>query len=140
MLTYCAWTHFSPRCQYASGFTYFICSNITIFLFLFLNFYTKSYKKRNLEKKNIEKEIKEEYDRAHNGVKTNGVCKNGVNNKKENGLQGSDCKIVSNIEEIPCVVNKACGDYVKDGKFFLSRRMAKTACGAEYDFDSIIKK
>ncbi|XP_026729754.1 elongation of very long chain fatty acids protein 7-like isoform X1 [Trichoplusia ni] len=140
MLTYCAWTHFSPRCQYASGFTYFICSNITIFLFLFLNFYTKSYKKRNMEKKNVEKEIKEEYERAHNGVKTNGVCKNGVNQKKENGLHGNDCKSAPNIEENPCEVNKACGDYIKDGKLLLTRRTTKSAFGAEFDFDSIINK
>ncbi|XP_075970163.1 very long chain fatty acid elongase 7-like [Anticarsia gemmatalis] len=138
MLTYCAWTHFSPRCQYASGFTYFICSNITIFLFLFLNFYSKSYKKRN-----VEKEIKEEYEKAHNGVKTtttNGVCKNGVKQKKENGVHGNDSKSVSNItEQIPYDRN-ACGDCVKDGQYYLSRRTPKATYGAEYDFDSIIKK
>lgn len=93
-----------------------------------------------MEKKNVEKEIKEEYERAHNGVKTNGVCKNGVNQKKENGLHGNDCKSAPNIEENPCEVNKACGDYIKDGKLLLTRRTTKSAFGAEFDFDSIINK
>lgn len=131
MLTYCTWTHFSPRCQYASGFTYFICSNITIFLFLFLNFYSKSYKKRN-----VEKEIKDEYEKAHNGVKT---ITNGVKQKQENGVRASACKTISNLEEVPIDI-KAGGDYIHDSNFFLSRRTGKTTFGAEYDFDSIMKK
>lgn len=89
----------------------------------------------------MEKEIKEEYEKAHNGVKTttNGVCKNGVKQKKENGVSGNDCKRVPNIEDIPYDI-KAGGDYVQDTNFFLSRRTPKTACGAVYDYDSVIKK
>lgn len=133
MLVYCAWTHFSPRCQYAAGFTYFICSNITIFLFLFLNFYTKSYKR----KKDVEKEIKNEYAKSRNGIKTNGVHTNGFTKEvKENrGNDDNDTK-----DNNPYEVIKACGDYAKDGKVFITRRTAKAAYGPEYDFDSIIKK
>lgn len=40
----------------------------------------------------------------------------------------------------PYEVIKACGDYAKDGKVFITRRTAKAAYGPEYDFDSIIKK
>lgn len=132
MLVYCAWTYNSPRCQYSVGFTYFISANVTIFLALFLNFYTKSYKK----KKNLEA-------KKENGVLTN-VFKNsnvnGVADKcemKENGT----CKdeINGDIEELPFEVNKACGDYIKDGKVFLTRRTAKAAFGPDYDFDSIKK-
>ncbi|CAB3228025.1 unnamed protein product [Arctia plantaginis] len=137
MLAYCSWTHFSPRCQYASGFTYFICSNITIFLFLFLNFYYKSYKKSRTEK-----EIKDEYEKAHNGAQTskNGVCKNGVKQKKENGVHACVCKTISNLEDDVPYDIKAGGDYIHDSNFILSRRTGKTTYGAEYDFDSIIKK
>ncbi|XP_028162550.1 elongation of very long chain fatty acids protein 7-like [Ostrinia furnacalis] len=131
MLVYCAWTHFSPRCQYASGFTYFICANVTIFLLLFLNFYSKSYK----AKKNVEKEIKEVHEKTRNGIKSNGVKTNGVTQSEENG------KIHKNADDdTPYEVNNICGDYEKDGKVFLTRRTAKTAFGPQYDFDSIIKK
>ncbi|XP_049865777.1 elongation of very long chain fatty acids protein 7-like [Pectinophora gossypiella] len=141
MLAYCSWTHFSPRCQFAVGFTYFISANVIIFLFLFLNFYSKSYKKQ----RDAEKEIKEEYEKARNGVKRNGVCQpNGVTEekceKKENGLCAGDSKDIPNLEDIPYEVNKPCGDYIKNGKVFLTRRTAKATYGAEYDFDSIIKK
>lgn len=137
MLVYCAWTHFSPRCQYASGFTYFICANVMIFLFLFLNFYSKSYK----GKKDVEKEIKEEYQKTRNGIKANGVKANGVTQKSEkgNGLHRNDCKN-SEADDVPYEVNNACGDYEKDGKVYLTRRTAKSAFGPEYNFDSIIKK
>lgn len=135
MLVYCAWTHFSPRCQYAAGFTYFICSNILIFLFLFLNFYSKSYKR----KKDIEKEIRDEYARCRNGVKANGVHTNGFAKEvKENGVPGKESN--DEQDDIPYEVNKACGDYIKDGKVFITRRTAKATYGPEYDFDSIMKK
>lgn len=143
MLAYCLWTYFSPRCQYATGFTYFISANVIIFLFLFLNFYSKSYKKQ----RDAEKEIQQEFEKsqaARNGVKKNGVCKsNGVAaecDKKENGMCAGDCKNIPNVEDVPFEVNDPCGDYAKDGKVFLTRRTAKAAFGAEYDFDSIIKK
>lgn len=131
MLVYCAWTHFSPRCQYASGFTYFICANVTIFLLLFLNFYTKSYKAR----KSVEKEIKEVHEKTRNGIKTNGVKTNGVTPCEENGIHKN------NDEDTPYEVNNiCCGDYQKDSKVYLTRRTAKAAFGPQYDFDSIIKK
>ncbi|KAG6465127.1 hypothetical protein O3G_MSEX014949 [Manduca sexta] len=132
MLAYCAWTHFSPRCQYASGFTYFICTNITIFLFLFLNFYSKSYKKR------IEKKVNADSETRNGETKANGVC-NGVKRNNENGVNGN-CKNVPYLEEIPYEVDAACGDYSKDGSVYLTRRTAKGAFSSEYDFDSIIKK
>ena len=133
MLFYCAWTYNSPRCQYAVGFTYFISANVTIFLILFLNFYTKSYKnKKNLEAK------------KENGVHTNGFKNSNVHgvsikcDKKENGICKND-KINDDIEEIPYEVNKPCGDYIKDGKVYLTRLTAKAAYGPDYDFDSIKK-
>ncbi|XP_041976168.1 elongation of very long chain fatty acids protein 7-like isoform X2 [Aricia agestis] len=95
MLAYCAWTYNSPRCQFAVGFTYFISANVTIFLILFLNFYSKSYKKS--------KEFKSE-----NGFT---VCKP-VKDEKEDGFNTFG-------------VDKICGDYVKDGQVYLSRRTAK---------------
>lgn len=136
MLAYCANTHFSPRCQYAAGFTYFICSNILIFLFLFLNFYSKSYKKKGLKK-----EIEDDYVKNHNGVKTNGVCKNGVlKDVKENGSK-ADTNVDTNIlDDIPYEVEMGGGDYIKDGKRYITRRTAKAAYGAEYDFDSLTNK
>jgi hypothetical protein len=143
MLVYCAWTHFSPRCQYASGFTYFICTNVTIFLFLFLNFYSKSYK----GKKNIEKQIKEEYEKTRNGVKSNGVTKtidvNAQNFKKEeNGVHRNDIKNKADLEDdnVPYEVKNDCGDYEKDGKVYLTRRTAKAVHGPNYEFNNIIKK
>ncbi|CAG9785324.1 unnamed protein product [Diatraea saccharalis] len=139
MLLYCAWTHFSPRCQYASGFTYFISGNITIFLLLFLNFYSKSYK----GKKNVEKEIKEEYKKLRNGVKTNDTNKPIViatqnGKKEENGFHRNN---VNNINELnDNTVLNGCRDYSKDAKVFLTRRPAKEALGPHYDYDSVIKK
>ncbi|XP_072940387.1 very long chain fatty acid elongase 7-like isoform X2 [Epargyreus clarus] len=137
MLSYCAWTYFSPRCQYATGFTYFISTNVTIFLILFLNFYSKSYKsKARLAAKEPHKE------NAQNGMK-NGVKQNGVTEKckeKENGVCGDNCKNAPNLEDIPYEVNKGCGDYIKDGKVYLTRRTAKAAYEPQLDFDSIIKK
>lgn len=141
MLSYCAWTHFSPRCQFASGFTYFISGNVTIFLLLFLNFYSKSYKNKKA------KVIDDENEKAQNGS-TNGICKplNGFASEKyengENGMHRKNCNNISDLEEVNKAyeVNKACGDYMKDGKVFLTRRTAKAAYGPEYDFDSIIKK
>ncbi|KAI8428759.1 hypothetical protein MSG28_007440 [Choristoneura fumiferana] len=138
MLLYCLWTHFSPRCQFAVGFTYFISTNVIIFLFLFLNFYSKSYKKRIAEK-----EIKKEFERARNGTKQNGFTEaNGLAEKcgKKNGMCTNDCSDIPNLEEVPCEVDKACGDYIKKGKVFLTRRTAKQAYGPDYDFESIIKK
>ncbi|XP_026486124.1 very long chain fatty acid elongase 7-like [Vanessa tameamea] len=131
MLSYCAWTYNSPRCQYATGFTYFISANVTIFLLLFLNFYSKSYK--------IKKESKKENTNTSNGFNK----QNGVTEKcemKENGVCREENNDNPSIEEIPFEVNKACGDYIKDGKVFLTRRTAKATYGPEYDFDSIIKK
>ncbi|CAH2107728.1 unnamed protein product [Euphydryas editha] len=131
MLSYCAWTYNSPRCQYATGFTYFISANVTIFLLLFLNFYSKSYKMKRESKK-------------ENGKISNGFNKqNGVTDEcemKKNGLCPEANTDTPNIEEIPFEVNKACGDYIKDGKVFLTRRTAKAAYGPKYDFDSIMKK
>lgn len=142
MLAYCANTHFSPRCQYATGFTYFICSNILVFLFLFLNFYSKSYKK-----KYFEKVTDRDYTKSHNGVKTNGVFKNGITKDvKENGSQGEDVhnnenKNANNAkDDIPYEVERGCGDYIKDGKTYITRRTAKAAYGSEHDFESLIKK
>ncbi|KAI5643773.1 GNS1/SUR4 family domain-containing protein [Phthorimaea operculella] len=141
MLSYCAWTHFSPRCQFSVGFTYFISGNVLIFLILFLNFYFKSYKKQKAEKKSKAEET------IRNGTKQNGVngiCLNGgkeeMCKKKEDRLCEGDCEDIPSLEEIPYEVNRPCGDYSKNGKVFLSRRTAKTAFGAEYDFDRIIKK
>lgn len=141
MLAYCAVTHFSPRCQYAAGFTYFISANVTVFMFLFLNFYSKNYKKQ----RDAAKEIKEEFERTRNGINKNGVTKpNGVtkdkSEEKENGMCGDCCKGIPNLEEIPYEVNDPCGDCPTDGKVFLTRRIAKAPLGPEYDFDSIIKK
>lgn len=135
MLTYCAWTHNSSRCQYASGFTYFISSNITIFLLLFLNFYSKSYKKRNAEKM-----LKEEHEKIRNGLTTslNGVSKNGIKRQKENGLHENDLKNIPNREQNNCD-NKADGDSNED-YFLLTRRAAKIDSGPEYNFENIIKK
>ncbi|XP_028026396.1 elongation of very long chain fatty acids protein 7-like isoform X2 [Bombyx mandarina] len=126
MLAYCAFTHFSPRCQYAAGFTYFICTNITIFLFLFLNFYSKSYKGN-------EKELKEKQNL--DGTKADG-CNNGYS---VNGACGNACKFAS-LEDVPHNVTVPCGDFTKNGKVFLSRRTAKAAFGDKLDYDSIIKK
>lgn len=135
MLSYCAWTYFSPRCQYATGFTYFISANVTIFLLLFLNFYSKSYKSRG-------KITKDNTEKAQNGVKTD-LKQNGVTDrckKKENGVCAENCKEFNNLEEIPYEVEKGCGDYIKDGKMFITRRTAKAAYGPQLDFDDIIKK
>ncbi|OWR40661.1 putative Elongase [Danaus plexippus plexippus] len=134
MLLYCAWTHNSPRCQYASGFTYFIFINVTIFLILFLNFYYKNYK--------IKMDAKKEYEKTQNGVRTskhtNGI--NDKNYKKENGVCSQVRNETDDVDDVPCEVNQACGDFMKDGKVFLSRRTASAAYGPNYDFDSIIKK
>ncbi|XP_045446289.1 elongation of very long chain fatty acids protein 7-like [Melitaea cinxia] len=135
MLSYCAWTYNSPRCQYATGFTYFISANVTIFLLLFLNFYAKSYK--------MKRDSKKENDKTSNGFnKQNGVMdeRNGGCDMKENGICREANTDAPNIEEIPFEVNKACGDYTKDGKMFLTRRTAKATYGSEYDYDSIMKK
>ncbi|XP_026751278.1 elongation of very long chain fatty acids protein 7-like [Galleria mellonella] len=137
MLLYCVWTHFSPRCQYAAPFTYFISANVTIFLVLFLNFYAKSYKNRKGSEKKIESD-----QTTRNGF-SSGICKpNGITPDKleENGVSKRDCKSSGELEEIPYEVNKGCGDYTKDGKVFMTRRTAKAAFGPEYDFDSIIAK
>ncbi|XP_050342667.1 elongation of very long chain fatty acids protein 7-like [Nymphalis io] len=131
MLSYCAWTYNSPRCQYATGFTYFISANVTIFLLLFLNFYSKSYK--------IKKDCKKENIKTSNGFNK----QNGTTDKsemKDNGVCREEKNDSPSIEEIPFEVNKACGDYIKDGKVFLTRRTAKATYGPEYDFDRIIKK
>ncbi|XP_053602818.1 very long chain fatty acid elongase 7-like [Plodia interpunctella] len=137
MLAYCTWTYFSPRCQFATGFTYFISGNVTLFLLLFLNFYYKSYKiKRSSDKT-------EKINDKQNGI-TNGICKpkGFASDIYENGdnVQINDKKDIPDSEEIPYEVNNACGDYAKKGKIFLTRRTAKAAYGPEYDFDSIIKK
>ncbi|KAL4711173.1 hypothetical protein ACJJTC_015282 [Scirpophaga incertulas] len=136
MLLYCAWTHFSPRCQYAAGFTYFICTNVIIFLILFLNFYSKSYK----EKRDAEKRTKVEYNKTCNGLKKNGFIKsdeikNKRANKEQNGLNKSDDKNTIEAEDYitPYEVTNACGDYQKNGKVYLTRRTAKEAFGPEFD-------
>ncbi|KAJ0180132.1 hypothetical protein K1T71_004723 [Dendrolimus kikuchii] len=159
MLAYCAHTHFSSRCQYASGFTYFICTNITIFLFLFLNFYSKSYK----AKKNIEREIKEEYEKARNGIKR---CSNGSTIKPENGItdgnlssnpERGDCKSTKDLSKddfqshcyldrgdcinstdviVPSEVKKAYDDHADDEKLVLIRRTTQ-AGGPKVDLNSI---
>ncbi|KAM3961963.1 very long chain fatty acid elongase 7 [Aphomia sociella] len=139
MLIYCSWTHFSPRCQYAAAFTYFISANVTIFLVLFLNFYAKSYKIR----KDLKKKIENDQGSRNGTTNFNGICKsNGIKPEKceGNGVHKRDCKTTAELEEIPYEVNKACGDYTKDGKVFMTRRTAKAAFGSEYDFNSIIPK
>lgn len=141
MLSYCAWTHYSPKCQYAAGFTYFISINVTIFLLLFLNFYFKNYKNRKEAKENgkVQNGISNSTS-TNDNLKTNGVAEKCE--KKENGVcPDHEVNGKTNIEElIPFEVNKACGDYIKDGKVYLTRRTAKSAYGQEYDFDSIVKK
>ncbi|XP_023937822.2 elongation of very long chain fatty acids protein 7 [Bicyclus anynana] len=138
MLSYCAWTHNSPRCQYAAGFTYFISINVTIFLLLFLNFYSKNYK--------IRKEAMKQNGKAQNGFSNsspNNHKMNGVSEKcekKENGVCHETNGTTIIDDDTPLEVNKACGDYIKEGKVFLSRRTAKSAHGPDYDYDSIIKK
>ncbi|XP_034824362.1 very long chain fatty acid elongase 7-like [Maniola hyperantus] len=146
MLSYCAWTHYTPRCQYAAGFTYFISINVTIFLLLFLNFYAKNYKNR-MEAKKENESVQNGFSNSNVNHKFNGVSDSNNHNHKANGVsekcEKNECHETNgktNIEEIPCEVNKACGDYIKDGKVFLTRRTAKAAYGPEYDFDSIIKK
>lgn len=86
-----------------------------------------------------ERELKGEYAKGRNGVKANGVYTNGVTKDvKENGSTGNNIKDTK--DDIPYEVNKAGGDFIKDGKVYLTRRTAKAAYGPEYDFDSIIKK
>ncbi|CAH0407550.1 unnamed protein product [Chilo suppressalis] len=140
MLFYCAWTHFSPRCQYNSSFTYFISGNITIFLFLFLNFYSKSYK----GKKDIKKEIKEEYNKTRNGIKTddatkliNAVTQNGK--KEENGFHRNNVNNTNGVGDNIKLKNSS-EDYSKDGKMLLTRRTLNGTVEQQYDFGSVIKK
>ncbi|CAG9560154.1 unnamed protein product [Danaus chrysippus] len=112
MLLYCAWTHNSPRCQYATGFTYFIFINVTIFLILFLNFYYKNYK--------IKMDAKKEYEKTQNGVRTNKHT-NGINDKnykKENGVCSQVRNETNDADDIPYEVNQSCGDFMKDGKMY----------------------
>jgi hypothetical protein len=135
MLVYNVWTHFSSRCQYAAGFTYFITANVTIFLFLFLNFYSKSYKK----KRNAEREIQKEFEKQRNGTKQNGVEANGITEFGKNGVCTNDCTDISNLDDVPCAVDKACGDYIKKGKVFLTRRTGKQARTPEIEYESIKK-
>ncbi|CAH4008659.1 elongation of very long chain fatty acids protein 7-like [Pieris brassicae] len=66
MLVYCIWTYFSPQCQYAAGFTYFISFNVIVFLLLFVNFYSKSYKK----------DAKESIQNGHNKMNGHNKIKN----------------------------------------------------------------
>ncbi|RVE47297.1 hypothetical protein evm_008034 [Chilo suppressalis] len=140
MLFYCAWTHFSPRCQYNSSFTYFISGNITIFLFLFLNFYSKSYK----GKKDIKKEIKEEYNKTRNGIKTddatkliNAVTQNGKS--EENGFHRNNVNNTNGVGDNIKLKNSS-EDYSKDGKMLLTRRTLNGTVEQQYDFGSVIKK
>ncbi|CAH2074984.1 unnamed protein product, partial [Iphiclides podalirius] len=132
MLSYCAWTYFSPRCQYEPGFTYFISANVTIFLILFINFYTKNYKLLK------NKELKAMYDKVKNNTESNGVTRKLSDNEME--LTGDICKGIPNLEDSPCEVEKACGDFIKDGKAYLTRRSAKCAFSSECGIDRIIKK
>ncbi|CAK1553382.1 unnamed protein product [Leptosia nina] len=81
MLLYCVWTHFSPRCQYAAGFTYFISFNVIVFLLLFLNFYSKSYKSKG-SKRDESIEVQNGHCKLNGaklnvGDKENGIYKNG---------------------------------------------------------------
>ncbi|XP_068630459.1 very long chain fatty acid elongase 7-like [Battus philenor] len=127
MLSYCAWTYYSPRCQYAPGFTYFISANVTIFLILFLNFYVKNYKMRK------DKKLK---------ATTNGfsASANGIpNDCKDDEVVGDICKGIPNLEDIPCKVEKACEDFINDGKVYL-RRGAKSGFVSECNFDTILNK
>lgn len=131
MLSYCAWTYFSPRCQYAPGFTYFISANVTIFLILFLNFYAKNY--RLLKTKELKA--------IRNGVKNpkaNGATDKQGGNEME--LTGDICKGIPNLEDSPCEVEKACGDFIKDGRAYLTRRSAKSTCSSECGIERITKK
>ncbi|KAG7299704.1 hypothetical protein JYU34_016702 [Plutella xylostella] len=151
MLSYCVWTHYSPRCQYATGFTYFISINVTIFLVLFLNFYSKSYK----GKKKPQIDETEPFEKTRNGVERNGINKvqNGIKNgvKAQNGFEKCEAKEpfmrcgdiggdASETEDVAHEVNVPYGDYSKNGKMYLTRRTAKAVNGPEYDFDSKIKK
>ncbi|KPJ15880.1 Elongation of very long chain fatty acids protein 7 [Papilio machaon] len=125
MLSYCAWTYFSPRCQYAPGFTYFISANVTIFLILFLNFYVKNYKlQKNRQHKTMTNGHKDKV--------------NSVNNCNEDVI-GDICKGIPNLEDIPCKVEKACEEIIKDGKEYLKRRSVNSFV-PECDYDSLINK
>ncbi|CAK1603818.1 unnamed protein product [Parnassius mnemosyne] len=136
MLSYCAWTHFSPRCQYVPGFTYFISANVTIFLILFLNFYVKNYKlKKDKEYKNTEN--KAILNGIQNNIKTNGIAKKCSD---ANGVVGDICKGIPNLEEIPCDVEKVCGDFIKDGKAYLTRRTCKSAYAPKCGFEHMTNK
>lgn len=71
---------------------------------------------------------------------TNGV-KDDVNgtNKCNEDVIGDICKGIPNLEDIPCKVEKACEEIIKDGKGYLKRRSVN-AFGTECDYDSIINK
>lgn len=91
----------------------------------------------------MKRDSKKENDKTSNGFnKQNGVRdeSNGGCKMKENGVCREANSDAPNIEEIPFEVNKACGDYTKDGKVFLTRRTAKATYGPEYDYDRIMKK
>lgn len=80
-----------------------------------------------------------DFAKSENGIKANKI--NGVTDefvKLDNKDQ--DCGKNGIIDDIPYEVNKACGDFVKDGQVFLTRRTAKAAYGPDFDFESIIKK
>ncbi|XP_050682372.1 elongation of very long chain fatty acids protein 7-like [Leptidea sinapis] len=138
MLLYCACTHYSPRCQYAPGFTYFISANVVIFLFLFLNFYSKSYRRKNGTK------CQEYETTCTNSTNNNHTNKlNGTKQKCEkfeNGFCTPNCLVDNDFDNVAHEVTKACGDYVKNGKVYLTRRSAKAAYGPDFNYESIIAK
>lgn len=81
--------------------------------------------------------MKEKHSR--NGVTNN--LSNGVQcENKEDSMCKGDSKDIPRVDEVPYEVNHPCGDYIKNGKVFLSRRTANAAFGAKVDFDSIIKQ
>ncbi|XP_038210601.1 elongation of very long chain fatty acids protein 7-like [Zerene cesonia] len=123
MLTYCAWTYYSPRCQYATGFTFFISSNVVIFLVLFLNFYTKSYKGRSdAKKQRIECAKAQNGSNDHLNLNGNNICDN-----NENGFCRSNGKM--NLRVPYESVN---GDN-KNGKL-VSRRLNKEVDGPDFNY------
>ncbi|GBP79576.1 Elongation of very long chain fatty acids protein 7 [Eumeta japonica] len=129
MLAYCVWTHLTPRCQFANNFTYFICTNVSIFLLLFLNFYSKSYVSAN---KTPEQQIKEAFEKGKSGIAVNsrnGLCKGGAN-KLPNEM----------VDEKSYEMDLSyCNDNA-NSEVFITRRSTKAAYASECEFSDVLKK
>lgn len=120
MLVYCALTHFSPKCQYAAGFTYFISFNIIVFLLLFVNFYSKSYKRPKdtlTQKENIHQ----------NGHYT-------INGKTHKG-NGINPEFSTNGSKVPYEMNNI-GD-IKNGNGLTRRPLKESIYGPDFNFSNI---